>query len=120
MKPERDNHCSQGESTGRDSERAPLRVLLCVSVRDGGDGVRATVHQRRAGLHGRHAHADQTEGKRACVPSSLRSARRRGIFRELSRLDGNVSLPGEAVVALLNEPMSWDSEEPSSASVKRE
>lgn len=74
MKPERDNHFHQGKSAGRDSERAPRRVL-CVSVRDGGDGVCAAVHQRRAGLHGRHAHADQTEGKTACVPSSLRLAR---------------------------------------------
>ena len=47
------------------------------------------------------------------MPSSLRGARWRGIRRESEQPDGNLSSPGEVAMAVLNEPMSWDSEEPS-------
>lgn len=61
-----------GQKGRRDSERTPSGVCPCVSVWHGGHGVRAAVHQRGAGLHGRHAHAHQAEGKRASVCPSFR------------------------------------------------
>lgn len=66
-KSESGNHCGQDYRAGVTQGARPA-VSLCVSVWDGGHGVRAAVHQRRAGLHGRHAHADQAEGKGAASP----------------------------------------------------
>ena len=110
-KSESDNHCSRDYRAGLTQSACPA-VSSCVSVRDGGHGVHAAVHQRRAGLRGRHAHADQAEGKRAACPHLSGGARWRGIRRESEQTDGNLSSPGEVAMAVLNEPMSWDSEEP--------
>lgn len=73
-------------------------AVSCVAVRDGGHGVYAAVRRRSAGLHGRHAHADQTEGKRTYVCPCLRLTKHTAAFRELSRPVGNWQLPGEAAI----------------------
>lgn len=51
---------------------------------------------------------DQAEGK-GLYPSSQGSERGRH-SQELKRPDGNLSLPGEVAMAVLNELMSWNSE----------
>lgn len=67
---------------------AVAEPCACVSVWDSSDGLHTAVRQRSAGLHGRHAHPNQAQGKKlvsTCSP--LRVAEQKGFqrMREIAR-----------------------------------
>lgn len=60
---------------------AVAEPCACVSVWDGSDGLHTAVRQRSAGLHGRHAHPNQAQGKLVSACSPLRVAEQKSFQR---------------------------------------